>query len=54
MGSDLHWASADVNNAGGLLEFNIPKSIASGQYLLRGETIGLHVASTYPGAQFYM
>ncbi|KAH0614443.1 uncharacterized protein H6S33_000079 [Morchella sextelata] len=53
-GSDYHWASADVNAAGGLLEFTIPASIESGQYLLRGETIGLHVASTYPGAQFYM
>lgn len=25
----------------------------SGNYLLRVETIGLHVAQTYPGAQFY-
>ncbi|KAI5852444.1 glycoside hydrolase [Morchella snyderi] len=54
MGSDLHWASAEVDAAGGLLEFTIPAGIAGGQYLLRGETIGLHVASSYPGAQFYM
>lgn len=26
----------------------------SGNYLLRVETIGLHVAETYPGAQFYI
>lgn len=48
------WASDTVNNNGGNLSFKIPSSIAAGQYLLRGETIGLHVASTYPGAQFYM
>lgn len=32
----------------------IPACIAPGQYLLRGELIALHSASTYPGAQFYM
>lgn len=48
------WASDTVNSNGGNLSFKIPSSIASGQYLLRGETIGLHVASSYPGAQFYM
>ncbi|KIJ26324.1 lytic polysaccharide monooxygenase [Sphaerobolus stellatus SS14] len=54
--------SALVANAGGwssplptgLYEFTIPSEIPSGQYLLRVETIGLHVASTYPGAQFYI
>ncbi|KAG8743476.1 hypothetical protein FRC10_011948 [Ceratobasidium sp. 414] len=38
----------------GRYTFKIPSNIAPGAYLLRGETIGLHVASTYPGAQFYM
>ncbi|GJE85227.1 glycoside hydrolase family 61 protein [Phanerochaete sordida] len=34
--------------------FTIPKSLPSGQYLLRVEQIALHVASTYGGAQFYI
>lgn len=48
------WASDDVNAAGGRYNFRIPSSIAAGQYLLRGETIGLHVAQNTNGAQFYM
>ncbi|KAG9035048.1 hypothetical protein FRB95_012196 [Tulasnella sp. JGI-2019a] len=31
----------------------IPASLASGEYLLRHEILGLHVASTLNGAQFY-
>jgi len=38
----------------GKYHFTVPSEIPSGQYLLRVETIGLHVASTYPGAQFYI
>ncbi|KAI0078300.1 glycoside hydrolase family 61 protein D [Panus rudis PR-1116 ss-1] len=34
--------------------FQIPKSLPSGQYLIRGEHIALHSASTYGGAQFYI
>jgi len=34
--------------------FTIPPSLPSGQYLIRGEQIALHVASTYGGAQFYI
>ncbi|KIK69990.1 glycoside hydrolase family 61 protein [Collybiopsis luxurians FD-317 M1] len=34
--------------------FTIPKSTPSGQYLLRGEQIALHVASSVNGAQFYL
>ncbi|THH29747.1 hypothetical protein EUX98_g4437 [Antrodiella citrinella] len=34
--------------------FTIPASLPSGQYLVRGEQIALHVASTYGGAQFYI
>jgi len=36
------------------ITFTIPKNLPSGQYLLRGEQIALHVASTYGGAQFYL
>lgn len=34
--------------------FNIPKSVPSGQYLLRVEHIALHAASTQGGAQIYI
>jgi len=34
--------------------FTIPAATPSGQYLVRGEQIALHVASTYGGAQFYL
>ncbi|TFY62518.1 hypothetical protein EVJ58_g3822 [Rhodofomes roseus] len=36
------------------ITFRIPPSLPSGQYLIRGEQIALHVASTYGGAQFYI
>ncbi|KIJ36537.1 lytic polysaccharide monooxygenase [Sphaerobolus stellatus SS14] len=32
--------------------FTIPKNLPSGPYLIRGEQIALHVASTFGGAQF--
>ncbi|KZS90912.1 hypothetical protein SISNIDRAFT_172947 [Sistotremastrum niveocremeum HHB9708] len=44
------WSSPLPN---GQYHFTIPSTVPSGLYLLRVETIGLHVASTYPGAQFY-
>ncbi|GJJ15136.1 hypothetical protein Clacol_009411 [Clathrus columnatus] len=34
--------------------FTIPKSLPSGEYLIRGEQIALHVAETFGGAQFYI
>ncbi|EIW55288.1 uncharacterized protein TRAVEDRAFT_39560 [Trametes versicolor FP-101664 SS1] len=36
------------------ITFTIPKSLPSGQYLVRGEQIALHVASSVGGAQFYI
>ncbi|KAF2844978.1 lytic polysaccharide monooxygenase [Plenodomus tracheiphilus IPT5] len=39
---------------GGVQTITIPKCIAPGQYLLRGELIALHSASSSGGAQFYM
>ncbi|EMD35431.1 glycoside hydrolase family 61 protein [Gelatoporia subvermispora B] len=36
------------------ITFTIPKNLPSGQYLLRGEQIALHVAESYGGAQFYI
>ncbi|KIJ69447.1 lytic polysaccharide monooxygenase, partial [Hydnomerulius pinastri MD-312] len=49
--SDGTWSSPLPN---GIYNFKIPSDITPGNYLLRVETIGLHVASTYPGAQFYI
>ncbi|KAK7189328.1 endoglucanase II [Paraphaeosphaeria sporulosa] len=39
---------------GGVQTITIPQCIAPGQYLLRGELIALHGASSSGGAQFYM
>jgi len=36
------------------VSFTLPKSLPTGQYLVRMEAIALHVASTYGGAQFYI
>ncbi|KAL6712374.1 hypothetical protein ACN47E_000251 [Coniothyrium glycines] len=38
----------------GVQTITIPKCIAPGQYLLRGELIALHAANSQNGAQFYM
>ncbi|KAJ3508914.1 hypothetical protein NLJ89_g5498 [Agrocybe chaxingu] len=48
------WGSDHLFINGGNATFTIPSCIASGQYLLRVESIALHQASSYPGAQFYM
>ncbi|KAJ4289599.1 hypothetical protein N0V90_010928 [Kalmusia sp. IMI 367209] len=47
-GSQLTWLSA-AN-----YDITIPKCIASGKYLMRNEHIGLHVAQSSGGAQFYL
>jgi len=49
-GSSLTWASDNASN----LSFKIPASTPSGDYLVRIEHIGLHVAQTVGGAQFYL
>ncbi|KAH6899217.1 glycoside hydrolase [Coprinopsis sp. MPI-PUGE-AT-0042] len=36
------------------IEFTLPSSLPSGQYLVRVENIALHSASSYGGAQFYL
>lgn len=43
-----------LNDNCGHYTFKIPTDIAPGNYLLRAETIALHVASGVNGAQFYM
>ncbi|KAF5360689.1 hypothetical protein D9756_004861 [Leucocoprinus leucothites] len=48
------WGSDHLFNNGGNATFTIPSCIASGDYLLRVESIALQSATRYPGAQFYM
>ncbi|GLB34229.1 putative glycoside hydrolase family 61 [Lyophyllum shimeji] len=52
--STQQWATDVVNANGGKHSVTIPASLPAGEYLLRAEIIALHVASTYPGAQFYI
>jgi len=48
--SGLTWA----NDGQAQVNFAIPKNTPSGEYLIRFEQIGLHVASSPNGAQFYL
>jgi Auxiliary Activity family 9 (formerly GH61) len=43
-----------VNLDAASVNFTIPAAVPSGNYLIRFEHIGLHVASTVNGAQFYI
>ena len=51
----LSWATFP-NNQGGAqnFTFTLPEDLAPGNYLMRGEHIGLHGAGNEGGAQFYM
>ncbi|KAI0663244.1 glycoside hydrolase [Cubamyces menziesii] len=48
------WATDVVNANNGKHSVVIPSSLPAGEYLLRAEIIALHVAMSYPGAQFYI
>ncbi|KAI0821225.1 glycoside hydrolase [Irpex lacteus] len=48
------WATDVVNATNGKHSVTIPASLPAGEYLLRAEIIALHVAQSYPGAQFYI
>lgn len=52
--SNGKWAVDTLIANGGKLTVTIPSCIPAGQYLIRGEIIALHAASSYPGAQLYM
>ncbi|GLB34228.1 putative glycoside hydrolase family 61 [Lyophyllum shimeji] len=52
--STQQWATDVVNANGGKHSVTIPASLPAGEYLIRGEIIALHVAQSYPGAQFYI
>ena len=54
LGSDGKWGVDRLISNGGVQTITIPQCIAPGQYLLRGELIALHGASSSGGAQFYM
>ncbi|KZP34468.1 lytic polysaccharide monooxygenase [Athelia psychrophila] len=49
-GTTITWPSQNLPG----ISFTIPKSLPSGQYLIRTEHIALHVASSFGGAQFYL
>ncbi|KAF1812606.1 hypothetical protein P152DRAFT_435896 [Eremomyces bilateralis CBS 781.70] len=50
-GTDASWGTEILNENCGKMEFAVPKSIASGDYLVRAEAIALHSmpAQVYPG-----
>jgi hypothetical protein len=47
------WASDLLATQGAKWRVTIPPQLAPGEYLLRHEILGLHVAGTRMGAQFY-
>ncbi|KAG8909338.1 hypothetical protein FRC00_010320, partial [Tulasnella sp. 408] len=48
----LPWAEENIHSPG-TYTIKVPASLANGEYLLRHEVLGLHVAGTAGGAQFY-
>ncbi|KAH7369317.1 glycoside hydrolase [Plectosphaerella cucumerina] len=52
-GANGDWGSTPTMSPGYTYEFTIPECLAPGKYLVRHETIALHAAFAYPGAQFY-
>ncbi|CAA7261272.1 unnamed protein product [Cyclocybe aegerita] len=49
-GRTISWPSAGVSQ----INFNIPRNLPDGEYLVRIEHIALHSASGFGGAQFYI
>ncbi|KAI5793034.1 glycoside hydrolase [Geopyxis carbonaria] len=52
--SNGQWAVDKLIANKGKVTVTIPSCLPAGDYLLRGELIALHSASSYPGAQLYM
>jgi len=48
------WAVDKLIANDGKVTVTIPSCLEEGDYLLRGEIIALHAATSYPGAQLYM
>ncbi|KAF2497544.1 beta-1,4-endoglucanase [Lophium mytilinum] len=53
-GTTESWGTEILNANCGKRTFTVPKTLASGNYLVRAEAIALHAASSSGGAQFYM
>jgi len=51
--SNPQWGSDKLARQGAKWYITIPRSLAPGEYLLRHEILGLHVAGKRMGAQFY-
>lgn len=47
------WGSDKLASLGATWTVTIPPGLADGEYILRHEILGLHVAGTRMGAQFY-
>ncbi|KAF2114027.1 glycoside hydrolase [Lophiotrema nucula] len=52
-GTSSTWGDTPLMKAGASISYTIPKCLSAGYYLVRHEIIALHVAYSYPGAQFY-
>ncbi|KAI0682924.1 glycosyl hydrolase family 61-domain-containing protein [Cytidiella melzeri] len=52
-GSDLAWGEELLRLKNSIYSVNVPAGLENGEYILRHEILGLHVASTVMGAQFY-
>jgi lytic cellulose monooxygenase (C1-hydroxylating) len=53
-GTTASWGTEILNANCGKRTFTVPKSLASGNYLVRAEALALHAAGSTGGAQFYM
>ncbi|CAI6341026.1 unnamed protein product [Periconia digitata] len=52
-GTSNNWASNAIMKSPSVAKYTIPACLKPGYYLVRHETIALHSAYSYPGAQFY-
>ncbi|KFZ19354.1 hypothetical protein V501_00704 [Pseudogymnoascus sp. VKM F-4519 (FW-2642)] len=53
VGTSNVWGSTQLMTAPSTYKYTIPKCLKAGYYLVRHETIALHSAYEYPGAQWY-
>ncbi|KAF8988416.1 glycosyl hydrolase family 61-domain-containing protein, partial [Cyathus striatus] len=49
----VYWAVQVLNDNCGHYTFKVPSDLAPGNYLIRAESLALHVAGSVGGAQFY-
>ncbi|KFY86370.1 hypothetical protein V498_07531, partial [Pseudogymnoascus sp. VKM F-4517 (FW-2822)] len=53
VGTSNVWGSTQLMTAPSTYKYKIPSCLKAGNYLVRHETIALHSAYAYPGAQWY-